>query len=510
VTVYLVGAGPGDPGLLTRRGAELLARADVVVYDRLVDPSVLDLAPDTAEMVDVGKRPGDDAMRRQEHINQLLVEFGRRDATVVRLKGGDPFLFGRGGEEAQALSDATVDWEIVPGVPSAFAVPAYSGVPVTHRGTANSVTVVTGHVGDLARPRGVDWISLGKAGGTLVILMGMERRKEIASELLRAGRSPDEPVVVTQWGSTPRERHVRTTLADLGDVELGSPSVIVVGAVAGLELKPPPRPLTGLSVVVTRASDQAGPLVSALSDAGARVIELPMIRICDAPDGGSALLSVARDVQRYSWVVFTSTNAVHRFVPLLRDGRSLAGVKLAAVGRATRDALARYNLVADVVPATQSARALVDALPDAPGGTGLERLVDGSESGEENKSRRVLFPRAEIALDTVPEGLRRKGWQVDEVVAYTTSPVTPVSLDQASAAADAGWAIFTSPSTVENYLAARDDSGASLVVPAHVVCVGGTTAAAARRAGLDVAVEVDSLSPNSIVKGITNHLGPLA
>jgi uroporphyrin-III C-methyltransferase len=243
VTVYLVGAGPGDPELLTLRGAALLGRADVVVHDRLIAHQLLDLAAPGALVVDVGKTPG--RPTRQHDINQLLVGHGRAGRTVVRLKGGDPFVFGRGGEEAQALSAAGVAYEVVPGVTSAFAAPLAAGIPVTHRGVSTSVTVVTGHVGDPSAPGGVDWRALGQAGGTLVVLMGMSERAVIAGELMASGRSGDTPVAVVHWGTTPRQQVVRTTLDRLDHVDLPAPSTIVIGPVAGLDLGSPGLPPSG-------------------------------------------------------------------------------------------------------------------------------------------------------------------------------------------------------------------------------------------------------------------------
>lgn len=234
MTVYLVGAGPGDPELLTRRGADLLAKAEVVVHDRLIDPAVLQLVTSRAEVIDVGKRPGQSSQPRQEHINELLVAHGSEGKLVVRLKGGDPFVFGRGGEEGEALDKAGVPWEVVPGVSSAFGVPAAAGIPVTHRGLSTSVTVVTGHVGDPTAPGGVDWESLARAGGTLVILMGMATRAEIAQRLMQAGRPGGTPVAVVQWGTTAQQRVARSTLDQLAGLEVGSPAVIVVGQVAAL------------------------------------------------------------------------------------------------------------------------------------------------------------------------------------------------------------------------------------------------------------------------------------
>ncbi len=249
MTVYLVGAGPGDPGLLTRRGAELLGAADVVVHDRLIAGELLELAPPGASLIDVGKVPG--ASEAQAAITVRLIELGRTGQRVVRLKGGDPFVFGRGGEEAEALGKAGIAYEVVPGVSSAFAAPAAAGIPVTHRGLATSVTVVTGHVGDPSAPGGVDWSSLGRAGGTLVILMAMSERSRIADELVRSGRDGATPVAVVHWATTHRQQVVRTTLGGLAAVQLPAPSVIVVGPVAGLDL-------SGL-VAAAGTVDQASP-----------------------------------------------------------------------------------------------------------------------------------------------------------------------------------------------------------------------------------------------------------
>lgn len=486
MTVYLVGAGPGDPGLLTRRGADLLARADVVVYDRLVDPALLALAPEGAELVDAGARPAaEGAAARQARVSALLVARARAGKSVVRLKGGDPFLFGRGGEEAEALEAAGVPWALVPGVSSALAVPAYAGIPVTHRGLSTSVTVVTGRVGEPAGAGGVDWGSLARAGGTLVVLMGMATRHEIARRLVDGGRPPSTPVAVVERGATPGQRTVRTTLAGLADVALGSPSVIVVGPVAALDLDwAGRRPLAGWSVAVTRPRDQAGPTAAALSAAGARVLEAPVVRTAGPADGGEALRRAAGSVGGYGWVAFTSANAVRRFVPLLRDGRALGGVRLAAVGPATASALAGFHLVADLVPGEGGggAAGLVAAFPEAPPGG------------------RVLFPRAAGARRTLPDGLRSRGWEVHEVEAYRTEPAAlpaPVAAEVASADA----IVFASPSAVDAYLHPAG-GGRGLSVPPVVACLGPTTADAARRHGLTVAVAAASPSPEALVAGL--------
>jgi uroporphyrinogen III methyltransferase/synthase len=484
MTVYLVGAGPGDPGLLTRRGALLLAQAEVVLFDRLVDPGLLDLAPPDALRIDVGKRPG--APRRQDEVSALILEHARQGRTVVRLKGGDPFVFGRGGEEAEVLLAAGIPFEVVPGVTSAFAVPASAGVPVTHRGLSSSVTVVSGHIGDPGAPGAVDWASLARAGGTLVVLMGMAVRAEIARRLIDAGRPHDTPVLVVHRGTTSTQASVRTTLAGLADVDLGPPCTIVIGAVAALDLRGTARgPLTGVRVVVTRARAQAGALVSALVGAGAAVIQLPVIAIADPPDGGLALRVEAARAATYDWVVFTSANAVERFVGLLRDGRALGEARLAVVGEATARALAAYRLAADLIPDDETAAGLVAAMSNA--------LSDGAPAG------RVLFVRAAEAREVLAPGLRGKGWEVTEVDAYRTVSVGGIGDDELDAASGADVMTFTSPSTVTHYA----ELAGSRRPPPVVACIGPVTAQAARHAGFDVDVVAAEHTVDGLVAALS-------
>ena len=348
MTVYLVGAGPGDPGLMTLRGAEVLAEADVVIHDRLADPRVLAMAPASARLVDVGKSPGGPVL--QKEINDLLVSEGASGVVVVRLKGGDPFVFGRGGEEAEALARAGVGFEVVPGITSAIAVPAYAGIPVTHRGAATSFTVVTGHSRH-AVDSDTDWGALAVAGGTIVVLMGVAHRKDIAERLMLGGLDPSTPVAAISWGTRPEQATVRVRLDQLGKTPLDPPATIVVGAVAGLDFSWFERkPLFGRSVVVTRARAQASRVAKRLEDLGARVFEVPTIAIEGPGDGGAALDSVSKVIGGYDWVAFTSANAVDAVMARIPDARSLAGVKVAAVGDATAEALASYRIVADLVP----------------------------------------------------------------------------------------------------------------------------------------------------------------
>jgi uroporphyrinogen III methyltransferase/synthase len=497
VTVYLVGAGPGDPGLLTRRGAVLLARADVVLHDRLVSPAVLDLVPSSALVVDVGKDPDSPAggAGRQEEIARLLVEHGRAAGVVVRLKGGDPFLFGRGGEEVEVLARAGIAWEVVPGVTSAFGVPAAAGIPVTQRGVAASVTVVTGRVGEPDGTDDHDWSALARAGGTLVILMGMTTRAAIAAALIEGGRAPETPVAVIARGTLASQRVARTTLAGLPDVDLGPPAVIVVGPVAALGMHEPPArapgPLAGRTVVVTRSGERARDLVDALERAGATALELPLTRQVDPADGGAALAAAAAAVRDNGWVVVTSVNAAERLMAALRDARELHGVSVAAVGPATADALRRGGIEPDLVPAEHSAHGLVESFPDA------------AEAG----SRRVLFPCADLAPGTIPEGLGQKGWDVHRVEAYRTvpRPAPEAALLDRVAAADA--ATFTAGSTVQAFLALRTAAGEPVNPPALVVCIGPTTAAAARAAGLAGVHEALGRSAQGIVDELIVALG---
>jgi uroporphyrinogen III methyltransferase/synthase len=493
VTVYLVGAGPGDPGLLTRRGAELLSQADVVIFDRLVHRSLLVLAPPSAELIDVGKQP--DAARngpaRQDEINGLLVAHGQRWPTVVRLKGGDPFLFGRGGEEVDVLSQAGIPWEVVPGVTSAFGVPASVGIPVTHRGLSSSVTVVTGRVGDPTAPGGIDWAALAKVDGTLVILMGMMNRAEIVDALAQGGKPLDTPVAVIERGTTPAQRVVRTSLGQLADVELGSPAVIVVGSVAALGEEAPSRfpniRLSGRTVIVTRSGPRAQDLVDALQRAGARTLEMPLTMQTDPTDGGVALRDAASRVGTYQWVVFTSTNAVHRLMASLRDARSFGSTLVAAVGPQTAAALHEVGVEADLVPSDHRAGGLIDEFPDSP--------ADTSKAA-------VLFPCADLALTTIDDGLRQKGWQVHRVEAYRTVNLPPPDPALLIQAAQADAVTFTAASSVAAYLALRDPDGAPLPVPPHVVCIGATTAEAARALGMTGIEEATEASTSGIVSAL--------
>ena len=481
MTVHLVGAGPGDPGLLTRRGAEVLAHADVVVHDRLSESSLLDLAPPGAERISVGKTPKGPSTP-QDEINALLVEKGRAGLNVVRLKGGDPFVFGRGGEEAAALAAAGIPFEVVPGVTSAVAVPAYAGVPVTHRGLSTSFTVVTGTDAPWASSE-TDWEAVARVGGTIVILMGVAVRAAIAERLQAGGLAGDTPVTAVQWGTRPDQRTVRTTLAELGEADVASPSVIVVGAVAGLDLGwYERRPLFGRRVVVTRARTQSSGLAARLADLGAHVLEVPTIEVAD-PEDPAALAAAAGRLDRYDWVAFTSANAVERLLAHVRDARAFGSARIAAVGAATATALAASNLVADLVPERFVAEALVEAMPEGDG--------------------RVLLPQAAGARDVLAKGLAGKGWDVDVVHAYRTVPARPpAALVDAARRADA--ITFTSSSTVTGWL---EVAGAG-DLPGVVASIGPVTSATLREHGIEPTVEADPSDVGGLVDAVLSVLGP--
>ncbi|HEY8546532.1 MAG TPA: uroporphyrinogen-III C-methyltransferase, partial [Acidimicrobiales bacterium] len=493
-TVYLVGAGPGDPGLLTVRGAALLRQADVVVYDRLSVEALLDLAPSGAERISVGKAPGAVTMP-QEEINALLVERGRRGETVVRLKGGDPFVFARGGEEAAALQAAGIPFEVVPGVTSAIAVPAYAGIPVTMRHSSTSVTIVTGHEDPRSGEDGtVDWRAVAQVGGTIVVLMGVARIGSIARALIAGGRSPDTPVAAVRWGTRPEQRTVRATLGTIAHQELGTPSVIVIGEVAAQELAWfETRPLFGRRIVVTRAREQASELVRKLQALGAETVEVPAIRVEDAADGGAALRVAAGHLATYDWVVLTSPNGARALLAALRaqhlDPRAFGRARIATIGPGTAEALAEGNVLVDLVPPRFVAESLVEAFPEPPA----------------DRRGRVLLARAAQARDVLPKGLAARGWDVEVVEAYRTV-AEPLEEARRAELATADMVTFTSSSTVTRFLEAAGPEA----VPPAVACIGPITAGTAREHGLRVDVEAPVHTIDGLVEAILAWYAPPA
>jgi uroporphyrinogen III methyltransferase/synthase len=488
--VYLVGAGPGDPGLMTLRAAELVASADVILHDRLIPPGALDAARDDAELVFVGKSPGEAEMP-QEQIEGLMAERARAGRSVVRLKGGDPFVFGRGGEEAEALAAAGVPFEVVPGVTAGVAAPAYAGIPVTHREDASAVAFVTGHQDPDKDGSALDWEALARFPGTLVLYMGVRRLPEIVARLIEAGRDGGEPAAVVERGTMPGQRTVAASLAELPNVasraQIGAPAIVLTGPVAArretvawLER----RPLHGRRVVVTRARAQASGLAGALGALGADVVELPVIRIVPRIDSAEVRDAI-QSIHAYAVVCLTSPNGVRLLFEALatagRDARALANATVAAIGPGTAGELAAHGIAADVVPERSIAEALVQALGDV-----------------EVEGRPVLIARAAEARDILPEALRERGAKVDVVALYETVAEDPEP-EAIMAAQEADYVTFTSSSTVKNFVAAVGDG-----FPAHsrVVSIGPVTSEAAREAGLTVDIEAERHDPDGLVEAL--------
>ncbi len=477
--VYLVGAGPGDPGLMTARALELIAAADSVYYDRLIPPGALDGARDDAELIYVGKRPGVPSVPQAE-IGERLIEAARAGRSVVRLKGGDPFVFGRGGEEGEALRAAGVEFEVVPGVTAGVAATAYAGIPVTHRDDASAVAFVTGHEDPEKAETALDWDALAAFPGTLVFYMGVKRLGENAAALIAAGRDPGEPAAAIERGTWPGQRTVTATLATIAAAvareEIAAPALIVVGAVAArreslawLER----RPLHGRTVVVTRARAQASGLAKTLRDLGAAVVELPAIRI-EPRTESAEVRAAAASIAEYELICLTSPNGVRLLFEALGaaglDARALAGATVAAIGPGTARALAAHGIAADIVPERFVAEALVEAL-----------------AGVEVEGRRVLVARAAEARDVLPDALRERGGEVDVVALYETVREAP---DEATveAAQGADYVTFTSSSTVRNLTEAL---GERFPAAARIVSIGPVTSGSVREAGLEVAVEAE-------------------
>jgi uroporphyrinogen III methyltransferase/synthase len=444
--VYLVGAGPGDAGLLTLRGAELLRRADVVVYDSLVNRELLALAPDEAEVIFGGKRPRDRAIP-QEELNQLLAEKAKAGKTVVRLKGGDPYIFGRGGEEAAGLHRDGVPFEVVPGISSIIAAPSYAGIPLTHRDHCSSFTVITGHEDPDKNESALDWERVAREPGTKVLLMGVERIGKIAAALEANGLPADTPAAMVRWGTMGRQQTITATLGTLADkvakANFKAPAVTIIGSVSTLRDTLnwyENRPLFGQRVVVTRNRREAGKLSGQLRELGAEVLEIPTIKILP-PTRNESLIEAITGIGSYDWIIFTSANGVEHFFDYFfkafRDVRDLGSVRFAAVGPATAKKLREFHINIDLMPETHTAAATAKAMIAA--------------QNVENIS--VLLARAESANPELPRLLEDKGAIVDDIAFYKTEPETA---DRNGAAEDfdansADWITFASSSAVRNF-----------------------------------------------------------
>jgi uroporphyrinogen III methyltransferase / synthase len=488
--VYLVGAGPGDPGLLTIRSLDLIVAADVIVHDRLIPRDALAAARPDAEILYVGKEPGE-ASVPQEGIEKLLIERAREGKIVVRLKGGDPFVFGRGGEEAEALAEAGIPFEVVPGVTAGVAAPAYAGIPVTHRDDASAVAFVTGHEDPDKEDSALDYESLARFPGTLVFYMGVKALPQIAERLIAAGRDPSEPAAVVERGTLPGQRTVSSALEDIAEAaeEAGirPPSVTVVGKVAARRERIAwleGRPLHGKRIVVTRARAQASELARRLDALGAEPIELPAIRIEPRIDSDEVRRAV-ESLHAYALVCLTSPNGVNLLFEAMatqgRDARALANASVAAIGAGTEAALAAHGVLADIVPERFVAEELVESLN--------QLQLEGKP---------VLIARAAEAREVLPEALRKRGAQVDVVTLYETVAEEP-DPDALERAGNADFVTFTSSSTVRNFMAASPNGVSE---GAKVVSIGPITSEAIREAGLAVDVEAERHDIDGLVEAL--------
>jgi uroporphyrinogen III methyltransferase / synthase len=501
--VWLVGAGPGDPGLMTVAGVDVLSRAEVVIYDRLVSSRLVDLAPPKAERIFAGKHPTEKDVSgfSQQQINDLLVAKAREGKRVVRLKGGDPFVFGRGGEEAEALVAAGIPFEVVPGVSSAIAAPAYAGIPVTHRRMSSSFTVVTGHEDPDKPESAIDWTSIAKGADTLVILMGGANLEEIMKRLADSGRAPDEPVAVVRWGTTPAQQVIAGSIADVAirvaEAGLTPPLVTVVGPVVRLRDTLrwfDNRPLFGKRVLVTRAAEQAGVLSHALAEAGAEPIELPAVEIVPRIDRKALRQALDRlDAAEYDWIVFSSANGVDIFFDELRhhrkDARALGRARVCAIGPWTAIQLARHGVHADLVPERFLAEGVVEAL-----------------SAQDVAGKRVLWPRARGARRALVVGLQRLGATVDELPLYSAAVPKEVDAEAMSRlrAGEVDTVTFASSSAVRNLMRMLGDDKTPLEKPL-IACIGPVTAATARRLGLRVDVAASEHTIEGLMSALRTH-----
>lgn len=498
--VYLIGAGPGDPGLITVKGQACIAAADVVIYDYLAAPAHLKCAARDAELIYVGKKGGNHTLS-QDGINALIVEKAKSGATVARLKGGDPFIFGRGGEEAEVLIAAGIPFEIVPGVTSAIAAPAYAGIPLTHRRFTSTLAFITGHEDPDKETSSIDWSALARGIGTLVFFMGVKNLPRIVDRLVVNGKAPDTPVALVRWGTTPRQVTVSGTLATIVErvrqAGLKAPAIIVVGQVVAL--RPvmkwfEHRPLLGKTIVVTRAREQASRLVDKLADLGAECIECPTIKIGPA-DNPQPMEKAIDRLKEYAWLVFTSVNGVKFFFACLSekglDTRALGRVRTAAIGPETARAMQAHGLGCDILPENYLAESVVDAF-----------------RGENMAGKRVLLPRAQEARPVIPAQLSRMGAVVDEVAAYCTRQDTSgrdLLLDRLRQGS-VDMITFTSSSTARNFKALLPvEEFADLMGQTAIAAIGPITADTASELGFDATIIADVYTISGLTEAICRH-----
>jgi uroporphyrinogen III methyltransferase / synthase len=498
--VYLIGAGPGDPGLITLKAKTCIEQADVVVYDYLAAPSLLEFTKKDAQLIYVGKKGGDHTLT-QDKINQLLVDKANQGLQVARLKGGDPFVFGRGAEEAQQLLSAGAAYEVIPGVTSAISAPAYAGIPVTHRDHTAFVSFITGHEDPTKKDSRMQWDIFAKSDATLVFLMGVKNLENIVTNLVSHGKPSDTPVALVQWGTTPLQQTVTGTLDTIVEkvrqAQLKSPAVIVVGSVVSLRRELAwfdKKPLFGKKIVITRARAQASGLKAQLTLLGAHCIEIPTIKIQPPLDNARVKDAITR-IQDYDWLVFTSVNGVKFFFDTLfdmgKDVRVLGHLKFACIGPITKERLGDFGIISDILPETFRAESVVNAF-----------------SRTDIQGKKVLLPRAKKARTILPEELTKMGAMVDEVTAYETvldsdnkdTLTTLLEEKQIDAVT------FTSSSTVTNFISLLDpDQALQLLKDVTIASIGPITSDTARSVGLTPSIEADPYTIAGLVDSLVAH-----
>ncbi|WP_090820296.1 uroporphyrinogen-III C-methyltransferase [Paenibacillus sp. yr247] len=504
--VYLVGAGPGDPKLISVRGMEAIQKADVVVYDRLANPRLLKHRKPEAELIFVGKLP-DKHILKQEEINQLLVDLALQGKVVTRLKGGDPSVFGRVGEEAELLADNGVTFDIIPGITSSIAVPTYAGIPVTHRDFTSSVAIITGHEYPNKTYSSLDWEHLAKAIGTMVFLMGVANLEQICRELIRCGKPSEMPVALVRWGTWADQATITGTLADITEkvrqADFKSPAVIIVGEVVKLREKlawVEKKPLFGRRVLVTRARNQASELVDLIDDMGGEAVEFPVIRIQppSRPEAVQALDQALDELHEFDWILLTSVNGVDYFFNKLRekgiDVRRMGNARIAAVGPKTAEALAERGIIADILPAKYQGEGILQAI-----------------QSDLKAGQKVLLPTADLARDYLPAKLRELGLQVTQVDVYENVLTTEDGEEIIHLLQNQSIHIitFTSSSTVTNLLEALRKLGVkdplSLLHGVEIACIGPQTAETVRQCGLPITYMAEEATVASLVQSISRQ-----
>ena len=498
--VYLVGAGPGDPELITVKGLECIKQADVIIYDYLASPVLLNYASKQAEIIYVGKKGGDHTLS-QDGINSLIAEKAKKGFIVTRLKGGDPFIFGRGGEEAELLVEKGISFEVVPGVTSAIAAPAYAGIPLTHRKFTATVAFVTGHEDPTKEESNIDWPALAKGIGTIVFLMGVKNLPKITSQLINNGMPPNTPVALVRWGTTPRQFSVTGTLENINEraksIGLRPPAIIVVGNVVKLRKTMnwfESRPLMGKRIVVTRAREQASELVKQLSYLGAECLECPTIKVVP-PDDWKPLDTAIENISSYDWLVFTSVNGVNFFFERLfakgKDVRTLCKLNTAVIGPATERRLFNFGLKSDIVPKSYRAESIIEAF-----------------SNENINGKKILLPRAKDARPILPVELTKMGATVDEITSYYTKEVPDSArlLLERLKEDKIDLITFTSSSTVKNFKAILPENiFETQLKDITVACIGPITADTAKDLGFDVNIVADSFTITGLCDAILDY-----